>query len=157
VKLWRIASTTRKWKADDLSGAGAAADPGRWNEHNQFVVYTASSLALAILETAAHIDDHGLPLNRFVVEIDVPAAIWKSRKRLDAEDLPAGWNAIPAGMVSVRKGSRWYFAGAHALLDVPSVIAPEERVVIINGKHPHAAQITAKTIRRFDYNSLFRR
>lgn len=39
--LWRIATETRRYKATDLTGGGAAASPGRWNEDNQPVVYAA--------------------------------------------------------------------------------------------------------------------
>lgn len=62
--LWRIAADTRRYAADDLSGGGAAAYPGRWNDEQQPVLYTAPTIAIAVLETAAHLDDHGLPLNR---------------------------------------------------------------------------------------------
>ena len=50
--------------------------PGRWNDEKQAVVYSAPTIAIAVLETAAHIDDAGLPLNRFLVEIDVPDDVW---------------------------------------------------------------------------------
>ena len=72
MKLWRIAAETRKYAAHDLSGGGAAASPGRWNDDKQAVIYSAPTIAIAVLETAAHIDDAGLPLNRFLVEINVP-------------------------------------------------------------------------------------
>jgi len=62
VILWRIATETRSYRADDLSGAGAAISPGRWNDTGEPVLYTAPSIALAVLETAAHLDDAGLPL-----------------------------------------------------------------------------------------------
>jgi len=72
VKLWRIAAETRKYAADDPSGGGAAASPGRWNDKHEPTVYCAATIAMAVLEIAAHIDDAGLPLNKYVVEIDVP-------------------------------------------------------------------------------------
>ena len=73
--LWRIAAETRKYGADDLSGAGAAKSPGRWNDDGQPALYTAPTIAIAVLETAAHVDDSGLPLNRYLVQIDVPDAV----------------------------------------------------------------------------------
>ena len=82
--LWRIATETRDYKANDLSGGGAAKSPGRWNAPGQFVVYAAETLALAVLETTAHIDNAGLPLNRFVVQIQVPQALWEARAELKA-------------------------------------------------------------------------
>ena len=51
--LWRIATETREYRAIDLSGAGAARDPGRWNAAREPVVYCAPTIAIAVLETAA--------------------------------------------------------------------------------------------------------
>lgn len=157
MNLWRIASTARSYTPEDLSGRGAAAHPGRWNDTGQHVVYASPSLALAVLETAAHIDDRGLPLNRYVVRIEIPAALWKKRERLSPGDLPVGWDAIPHGLVSIRAGARWYDTMRSALLEVPSAIVPEENNVLINAAHPDARQLVAVATRRFDYNGLFRR
>ncbi len=156
MNLWRIAAETRKFAADDLSGGGAAAHPGRWNDAMQAVVYAAPSIALAVLETAAHIDAGGLPLNRFVVRIDVPDAIWAAREERDVATLPATWAAIPAGKTSVRIGSEWIASRRSAILLVPSVIVPEEWAALINPAHPDARKLTAKVTRRFEYDKLFR-
>lgn len=120
------------------------------------MVYAAPSLAMAILETAAHIDDGGLPLNKYVIEIDVPDAIWAARRILPVTSLPVGWDAIPHGLASTSVGSAWIAAGTEAILELPSVIAPEETVILLNPKHPDAAKITAIATRRFQYNLLFR-
>ena len=134
--LWRIASETRRYGAADLSGAGVAAKPGRWNAVGEPVLYAAPTLALAVLETAAHIDDAGLPQNRFVVRIDVPDRIWRARTTL---------------------GSRWLREGASAVLEVPSVIVPEESVVVINAAHPDTTRLKASVVRPFEYQRLYRR
>jgi RES domain-containing protein len=157
VILWRIAADTRSHGAADLSGAGAARSPGRWNDLGQPVVYAAPTIAIAVLETAAHIDDGGLPLNRFLVEITVPDTTWSARKILDVGKLDITWSAIPAGRGSVKPGSDWVTAGATALLVVPSVIVPEEPAVIINPAHPEATGLTARVVRLFEYNRLFRK
>ncbi len=154
--LWRIAAETRSCGADDLSGAGAAKHPGRWNDSGQAVVYCAPSIAMAVLETAAHINDTGLPLNRFLVEIKVPERVWAARQIIEAASLPLGWQAIPAGRVSTRVGSYWIQSMASALLEVPSAIVPEEPTVIINPKHRDARFIKAKITRPFEYNRLLR-
>jgi RES domain-containing protein len=155
VKIWRIASETRTYKAHDLSGMGAAKYPGRWNTDGDPVVYCATTIALAALETAAHIDS-GLPLNRFVIEIEVPAHVWDAREHVEPRALPVTWAAIPAGVESVKFGSEWLACVRSALLLVPSVIVPEERVVLVNPKHADAAKISARTLRAFDYKPLFR-
>lgn len=156
MKLWRIAAETRRYGADDLSGAGAALHPGRWNDDGQPVVYAAPTLAMAVLETAAHIDDAGLPLNRFVVQIDVPDRVWAARAVLEPATLPPGWAAIPAGRASVRAGAGWLRGAATAILQVPSVIVPEESVALLNPLHPDAKALAARVLRVFDYDRLFR-
>ena len=154
--LWRIAADTRKFAANDLSGAGAAASPGRWNDEKQAVLYTAPTVAVAVLETAAHIDDAGLPLNRYLVRIDVPDEVWKAREEIDLAALPVTWAAIPAGRASVAIGSGWLASMRSPILLVPSVIVPEERVALVNPGHPLAKRLTASIVRPFDYNRLFR-
>jgi RES domain-containing protein len=156
VNLWRIAAETRKYPADDLSGGGAAVHPGRWNDDNEAVVYAAPTLAMAVLETAAHIDGSGLPLNRFVVQIDVPDAVWAAREELNAATLPATWAAIPAGRASVEIGSAWIKERRSAILLVPSVIVPEEWAALINPGHPNATGVRAAAVRLFPYDRLFR-
>jgi len=156
VPLFRIATETRQYKTTDLSGRGAAKYPGRWNGAGECVIYAAQSRSVAILETAAHVDSAGLPQNRFIVRLNVPAAIWKARKTLKATRLNPGWSAIPAGMASEVIGSNWYRSGKTALLLVPSVIVPEEYVVVINAKHPSSKSITAVIERQFEFNRLFR-
>ena len=155
--LWRIATETRRYGAADLSGAGAATKPGRWNAIGEPVLYAAPTLAMAVLETAAHIDDAGLPQNRFVVRIDVPDKIWRARITLGVTALPVTWAAIPAGRASVGLGSRWLREGASALLEVPSVIVPEESVVVLNPAHRDSARIKATVVRPFEYQRLYRR
>ena len=156
MRLWRIATETRSHPAHDLSGGGAAKYPGRWNDAGEAVVYAAPSLALAVLETAAHLDNGGFPLNRFVIEIDVPDSVWALHERLEMATLPSAWSAIPAGQASVKLGSRWLASQRSPILLVPSVIVPEERAALINPQHPLAAQISTTVLRAFDYNRLFR-
>ena len=145
------------WKAEDLTGNGSALYPGRWNHDGEHVVYATTTIALAVLETAAHIDVSGLPIQRYVIEINVPDAIWQTRKSLTVSRLRSGWDAIPSGHVSRETGTRWYNQGQQVLLQVPSVIVPEEPIVLIHAKHPEAGRLKAKSLRPFDYDLLFRR
>lgn len=156
VELWRISAETSDYKANDLTGGGAAKFPGRWNAKTQRVVYCAKNISLAVLETAAHIDDAGLPLNRYVVRIEVPITIWNARVVLERASLDAAWCAIPFGRASIDAGAEWYSTAKSALLEVPSVVVPEESTILINAEHADANLIAAKTIRLFEYNRLFR-
>lgn len=120
------------------------------------MLYTAQTISLAMLETAAHIDNGGLPLNRFLVCIEVPVDVWTIRQELDMAALTPTWAAIPAGQSSIKVGSDWLTSLRSPILLVPSVIVPEERVALINPLHPLAKHITAKIERAFEYDRLFR-
>ena len=156
MRLWRIAAETRTYTAADISGAGAAKRPGRWNDHGVPAVYCATTIAMAVLETIANVDDAELPLNRYLVAIDVPEAVWARRETLVAAQLRPGWDAIPAGSVSVKAGADWLLALRAPILIVPSVIVPEESNALINPRHPDAARISARVMRRFEYNRVLR-
>ncbi len=156
MKFWRIATETRKYTADDVSGNAAALHPGRWNDEQQPVVYCATSLALAVLETAAHIDDAGLPQNRFVIELHVPDEVWALHEVVRLQDLAPAWAAIPAGRASIEVGAGWLTSNRSPILLVPSVIVPEESAALINPQHAASRKIKARAVRKFDYNGLFR-
>jgi RES domain-containing protein len=153
VALWRIATDTPDYTADDLSGEGAKRSGGRWNRPGRPVLYTASNIALACLETIVHLGGAGLPLNRYLVRIDVPDDVWQSARVLSAETAPIGWDAIPAGKVSLEAGDRWLASPAEsALLCIPSVVVPEEANVLVNPAHRDAKRITATKVRRWNYD-----
>jgi RES domain-containing protein len=150
IHLWRIATDTPTYGADDLSGAGAASGGGRWNKVGTPALYAANSIALACIETLVHPGTASLPLNRYLVRIDVPDDVWSRRTRLH----PAvGWDAIPPGLVSIEAGDSWLLAGGSALLEVPSVVVPEESNVIINPKHPDARSLKATKVRKWLYDA----
>ena len=154
---WRIATETRSYGADDLSGQGAAVSPGRWNDRGEAVVYAAETRSLSVLETAAHVDPSGFPQNKFLVEIQIPDDLWAARELTDEAKLNPAWAAIPSGMASVEHGSAWLLSKRSLLLLVPSVIVREEPVVLINPAHPDAHRLSATVTRKFDYDVLFRR
>ena len=151
--LWRIAADTPGYAADDLSGIGAKLTGGRWNSKGVPVVYCATSIALATLETVHYLRTGTLPFNRFLVRIEVPEAVWQARQILDPP--PGGWDAIPASLSASRAGDHWSAAGKTALLVVPSVIVPDECNVLLNPRHRDAAAITASTVRRWQYDPRF--
>ena len=156
IVLYRVATETRSYSADDLSGGGAAVDPGRWNKKGESMSHTATSVALATLETAAHVDPRGLPLNKFLVRIVVPQNVWTQREILDVVALGPTWKSVPPGATSENAGSEWLSSRRTALLLVPSVIAPEEYCVLINPTHPEAKHFTATVLHQMDYDLLFR-
>ena len=150
--MWRIATDTPTYEADDLSGAGAKATGGRWNVAGVAIVYTSQTRALACLETVVHLNAGGLPLNRYLVEVTIPDDVWTNSQMTTSARLPVGWDSEPAGRTSIEFGTNWMRSGTSALLVVPSVIVPEELNVLINPHHPGSARITAAKVRKWLYD-----
>ncbi|WP_454712247.1 RES family NAD+ phosphorylase [Cupriavidus nantongensis] len=150
---WRIATDTPAYTADDATGAGAKATGGRWNRQGTPLVYAASSIALACLETLVHLGSAGLPLNRYLVRIDIPDELWASARQLTAGSAPIGWDAIPAGKTSLDTGEDWVQSGTSALLLVPSIVIPEEPNVLINPLHADARRLAYTKVRRWQYDA----
>ena len=153
VAVWRIASDAPDWEATDLGGAGAERTGGRWNRPGTPVVYASASVALACLETVVHLNGGGLPLNRYLVRIDLPDALWAARTVFDeAADEAVGWDAEPAGRVSLAWGQAWLLGRASVLASVPSIVVPEERNVLVNPAHADAARLKASKQRKWIYD-----
>lgn len=150
--MWRIATDTRSYEADDLTGTGAKITGGRWNAAGDPLVYASETQALACLETVVHLNAGGLPFNRYLVSITIPAPIWAASQSATPAALPVGWDASPAGRASIRFGSDWIQSGDSALLRVPSVIVPDEYNVLINPLHPDSRAIVASKVRKWLYD-----
>lgn len=151
-RLWRIATDTPKYEANDLAGAGAKATGGRWNELGVAMLYTSETIALACLETVVHLNSGGLSFNRFLVAIEVPDDLWSNARVETAASLRVGWDAEPAGGASIGFGSAWVRSAVSAVLRVPSVIVPEEANALINPEHPDSTRITAVKVRKWLYD-----
>lgn len=149
MKAWRIATDTPDYTAEDLSGAGAKVSGGRWNRKGNAMVYCASNISLAVLETFVHLKAGGLPLNRYLVELDIPTAVWKKAARVIVP--PIGWDAVPTGRVSLDEGDAWLKSNKSAVMLVPSVIVPEECNVLINPGHPDTRHIKANKVRKWGF------
>lgn len=152
MQLWRIAKNTAQYAADDMGGGGAKAVGGRWNSKGLAVVYCSPSIALATLETLAHIGDDIAARNRFLIRIEVPLRLWRACQTVELADLDPTWLSEPPGQATAAVGDAWLRAGTSALLKVPSVIIPEEYNVLINPAHPEARHIKASVARQFIYD-----
>ena len=152
MRVWRIATDTPDFVADDLTGAGARLTGGRWNRPGQPVLYCAVSPALACLETLVHLGTGSLPMNRYLVAIDIPDAVWAARAVETPASLPVGWDAVPTGKVSLDFGDAWLSARRGAVLALPSAIVPEDEIILINPQHPDAVALTATKLRKWLYD-----
>ncbi|WP_457637327.1 RES family NAD+ phosphorylase [Oceanithermus sp.] len=130
-RAWRLVHA--RWAGVALSGEGARRYPGRWNRAGEPVVYLASSLALAVLETRVHLEVPVVSQPYVALEYELPGAV----QELD-EPLPESWREDVE--YTRRLGSRWLRAGAAAVLKVPSAVVPAESIYLLNPLHPEAAK-----------------
>lgn len=154
ISLWRIAPDTPGYGADDLTGEGARRSGGRWNRAGVPMLYCSRTRALACLEVLVHLGTRALPLNRYLIEVRVPTTVWRKRRVFDASK-HVGWDAEPAGLVSLDWGSDWQKSGASLLAEVPSVIVPEETNVLVNPEHADRALLSAQKIRKWTFDPRF--
>lgn len=84
----------------------------------------------------------------------MPAAAWAACVELDGATL-VGWDALPAGKVSLDWGTTWAMDGRSLLARVPSVIVPEEFNVLINPAHADIVRLNARKVRKWVYDARF--
>lgn len=142
--VYRI--TLEKW-AGILTGSGFSA---RWNSKGLFVIYTASTRALACLENLVHRSGEGLNHSFCVTEIFIPDDC--SSLSVDEYDLPDQWHRRSNYPICQQIGDQWLEEQASLLCLVPSSIIKEEKNILINPEHPefHRVEVNSVTPFRFD-------
>lgn len=131
---WRIVK--KKYAEAAFDGEGARRYGGRWNSPGRNVVYAAQSRALALLEMLAGLRSVKPVASYVLVPVSFPDSVLDS---LIAEDLPDDWRNSPPSSSIQRIGDLWLDGAQQAVLQVPSVIVPEEYNFLINPAHPDFA------------------
>ena len=153
ITVWRIATDTPDYEAHDLSGKGAEKTGGRWNRKGTPMVYASATRALACLETVVHLGSGDpLPLNRYLVAVTIPVGLWDVRAVFDPAT-HVGWDAEPAGKVSLDWGSSWAAGRTTLVAEVPSVVVPEELNVLINPSHPNMHRVVSTKVRKWTHDA----
>ena len=128
MEVFRVSSTKY---SKELTASGKAA---RWNKDGEFVIYTGETRSLAMLENIVHKSiQTGLDYETMIISITDSEAVF-SRKKIS--DLPPNWRDISAYSKLQDIGSKWYHSKESLVLQVPSVIVPQEFNYIINTSHP---------------------
>jgi len=134
LKVYRLVSARFP---DALSPEGARRNGGRWNSKGVPILYCATSESLAMLELRVHAP-HPYPRVRLRFVIEVPD---DAVHEVPVAALPRGWNKLPPSPSSKRFGDEWVTAGSSLGLLVPSVIASEERNLLLNPAHARFAEV----------------
>jgi RES domain-containing protein len=134
LKAYRFVSTGFP---DGLSCDGARLNGGRWNSKGVPVLYCARTESLAMLELRVHAPQpYPRERLRFVIEVPDDAV-----HEAPLTSLPRGWNKLPPSPASKRFGDEWIAGGSSLGLLVPSVIASEERDLLLNPAHARFSEV----------------
>ncbi|MEH6681126.1 MAG: RES family NAD+ phosphorylase [Sediminicola sp.] len=145
--LYRITKGPYK---KDLSGSGAELYGGRWNNKGTKMLYTASSIALAMTEVAVHLPYGLLPTDYFVVSIKVPDVDMAvvSEKELEG----TGWQSHPPSHITQAIGDRFVAQNKMLILKVPSVVVPGDFNYLLNPQHPFFSEVEIVEVRPFGFD-----
>lgn len=130
---------------NDLSGTGAALYGGRWHSKGTYILYTATSSSLALLESIVHMTSI-VPVRYCMICLDLPDQPFKELK---ISDLPVGWNDNPAPDSIKSIGDDFIRDREFLFLKLPSVIASEEMNCLVNPSHKDFKKIKTVFSRRF--------
>ena len=130
MRIWRL--TASRYVDTAFSGEGTFRVGGRWTPVGYRAVHAASSIALAVLETLVHVAPSVMPAYR-VIAVDVPEIMPVAT--ITVADLPGDWRRTPPPSALKELGKAWLHAGETALMQVPSVIVPEEANYLVNPRH----------------------
>ncbi|MXX41055.1 MAG: RES family NAD+ phosphorylase [Gemmatimonadetes bacterium] len=130
MRLFRIAKTRY---INDLSGAGARTNGGRWNRVGVGLLYTSPSRALATVEYLVHVPLARVPKNLSIATIAVPDDA--PAETITEEMLPNNWRRHPAPVELEEIGTCWIEERRSLLLRVPSAVVKGDYNVLVNPAH----------------------
>jgi RES domain-containing protein len=145
---WRI---SKRAHANDRIGQGSAQNGGRWNSIGVNAIYLGATVEICVLEKLVHTASM-VPPDLVIVEFTLPEAhdlYW----RPDQNQLPAGWDDLPATDISARFGDKFIKSGSHLGAFLPSVIVPEAMNIVINPNHPKMSGVALRTVRDFKFDT----
>jgi RES domain-containing protein len=144
MNIYRITSP----KYTKLTASGSAA---RWNKNGEFVIYTASNIALACLENIVHRSKKGLLGEFRLLTIEIPKKV--SVRKLTIENLPVGWAGIDNLEICQEIATNWLENSESCVLCVPSAIIPLENNYLINPQHPDFKFIKLLSVQEFTFDN----
>lgn len=135
MRLYRLAKERRgHYRADDLSGHGAAIAGGRWNPRGMRVLYTCSHASTALLEALVHLSGDLPAGGYFMVTLELPDRLYDTAF---VPALPPNWADLSSDSTPTRAiGRQWLEAGEPLGMRVPSAICPLDENLLLNPLHP---------------------
>ena len=146
MQVYRI--SLAKW-TNKLNASGNKA---RWSKKGSYVIYTASTRALACLENVVHRAGEGLQQAFKVMVIDIPEDILMEEILL--KNLEEGWNKSDDSTYEICQsiGEDWLERTESAVLKVPSSIIQMESNYLFNISHPDFKRIKIIDLEDFEFD-----
>ena len=136
--------------ANDLSGRGSNVYGGRWNSKGTSVLYTASSISLAMLETLVHLPRYLFLKDMVLVTIELPKTYPKTE--ILVKDCPKFWDELPPHKNTQKIGDAWTTKNDELVLLVPSTIVAQETNYIINPSYSKFSGVKVKKIESISFD-----
>lgn len=131
-----------------LTASGRRA---RWNADNEFVLYSGASRSLATLELCVRKNSIQTALHYEIMVLSI-SDNEELINKVQKEDLPNNWRDTATTPDELRKiGSEWYTSKKTLIMQVPSVIIPQEYNYIININHPDFRDQNIKLVRTEEF------
>lgn len=135
---------------EDLSGTGAEMYGGRWNNKGTKMLYTASSIALAMAEVTVHVDHSILPEDFYVIYIEIPDT---QIPKVTLKELSHfNWNSHPPSFQTQEIGDKFIAANDFIALRVPSAVVPGEFNILVNPDHKAKSSIKVIDVQPFPFD-----
>ena len=134
MKVYRISKCTY---INDLSGTGAFLWGGRWNSKGTYMLYTAETASLALLETVVHLTTTA-STGFCMICLDIPDS---PIQELTIENLPRDWATNPPPDALRTIGNDFISKHKYLALKIPSAVMAEDHNLLINPLHQDARKI----------------
>ncbi|GAB3195801.1 RES domain-containing protein [Pontibacter aydingkolensis] len=135
---------------NDLSGKGAELAGGRWNSKGIPMLYTSESIALCTVEIAVHMPLGIVPLDYYLVRIELPD--FEDMPEIKLEDLPEVWKTFPHANVTQELGDNFILSEKHLVLKAPSATVQDNYNYLINPRHPDFSKIKVVGSEPFEFD-----
>jgi RES domain-containing protein len=148
MRIWRICRARHAGEA--FSGEGARRFGGRWNSRGVRMVYSSTSLALAAIELFVHLEPNQQPDDLVAIAAQLPEG--EPARRLEPDDLPAGWWTDDLDPLRAL-GDSWIREKSSLAMEVPSAALRMEWNVLINPLHPRVTELRVESPQRFAFDA----
>ncbi len=146
MKVYRIG---RGQYIHDISGTGSSMYGGRWNSRGKFILYTAGSSALALLESVVHMNKVAAE-NYFLLCLEIPDT---NIIEYSTDMLPENWQQNPPPDNLKQYGDNFIEKNEFLILKLPSVIMPLESNYLLNPQHPDFRKVKKLFIEQLPIDS----